>query len=175
VAKFRKPRKAGKKTDSDSLAQPIGIDHIIETYGDLIYDLCETILWSSNYAQIAFKTIMKEIKKNLKLEPYQKYERTWILGIVHTKLLALSKKYGKNLSPAEKIMLDQGLDSNARLQQFESYFHRLSIENQVLLLLRDKYTIPYDEIAGAFNCPVGSLKISRQQSLRALEEWVWNE
>jgi DNA-directed RNA polymerase specialized sigma24 family protein len=47
-------------------------------------------------------------------------------------------------------------------------------EDQILLLLRDKHGIPYSEIASALRSPEESLKVKRQQALRTLEEWLWD-
>ncbi len=63
---------------------------------------------------------------------------------------------------------------SGRLENFNAYFHRLSAKDQILLILKDKYDIPYTEIAAALSIPAGSLKVRRQQALKTLEEWLWN-
>jgi DNA-directed RNA polymerase specialized sigma24 family protein len=74
----------------------------------------------------------------------------------------------------EQITLDASGNVSIRLKQFDLYFHRLIPEDQILLLLKDKYGIPYPEIATAMGIPEESLKIKRQQALRTLEEWLWS-
>ena len=149
------------------------INQIIQKYGDLLYDLCETILWSPSAAPPAFRAVLLEIKKRRGHENFKDYERAWIIRTAYEKLTRLSATQGRRLTPSEQIMLDSTFKVDARLKQFDSYFHRLSTAEQLLLLLRDKYGIPYPEIAAATGLPEDSLKMRRQQALRTLEEWLW--
>ena len=149
------------------------INQIIQTYGDLLYDLCENILWSPSAAPRAFRAVLLEIKKRRHHENFKDYERAWIIRTAYEKLSSLSATQGRRLTPSEQIMLDSTFKVDARLKQFDSYFHRLSTSEQLLLLLRDKYGIPYPEIAAATGLPEDSLKMRRQQALRTLEEWLW--
>lgn len=149
------------------------IEQIVQNYGDLIFDLCESILWSPINAQIAFRAIIKQIHKHLPENDYQDYQRAWVLRTTYDYLSAFAQKHARRLSPSEQIMLDATLTGQARLKQFDSYFHRLPTDEQVLLLLRDKYGLPYPEIAAAMSLPEGSIKVRRQQALRNLEDWLW--
>ena len=149
------------------------INQIIQTYGDLLYDLCENILWSPSAAPLAFRAVLLDIKKRRHHENFKDYERAWIIRTAYEKLTRLSATQGRRLTPSEQIMLDSTFKVDARLKQFDSYFHRLSTAEQLLLLLRDKYGIPYPEIAAATGLPEDSLKMRRQQALRTLEEWLW--
>ncbi len=152
------------------------IDRVVQLYGDLLFDLCESILWSSSSAQSAFQVVLKEIRQqSLRQAAFEHYERAWVLRIACEKLRILVQKQGRRLSPSEQIMLDATLDNKTRLEHFDSYFHRLPTEDQFLLLFRDKYGLPYSEIASAMALPEGSLKTKRQQAFRALEEWLWPE
>jgi DNA-directed RNA polymerase specialized sigma24 family protein len=151
------------------------IEHVVQLYGDLLFDLCESILWSPSNAQIAFRSILRQVKSKRGSNLYQTHERTWVLRVACSQLRSYAQRHGRRLTPSEQIMLDASFDMNARLKQFDSYFHRLTTEDQLLLLLRDKYGIPYPEIAAAMETPEGSLKIRRQQALRTLEEWLWDQ
>ncbi len=151
------------------------VEHIATQYGDLLFDFCESILWSTNNAQIAFRSVMRAIRAAYPGNEYQEYERAFVLRVACEKLRVLSDKYGRRLTPAERIMLDASLDVEARIKQFDSYFHRLATEDQMVLLLRDKYGLSYTEIAAAMGVPEGSLKVRRAQALRTLEEWIWDE
>jgi len=150
------------------------VDHFIRSYGDLLFDLCESILWSSNNAQIAFRSILKKIRSGSRFRKYSSYERSWVLRIACDKLLQLCRQHGYRVSPEEQIKIDAYGNVSTRLKQFNTYFHRLMPEDQILLLLKDKYGIPYPEISTAMAIPEGSLKIRRQQALRSLEDWLWN-
>ncbi len=155
---------------------PLLIDRIVQLYGDLLFDLCESVLWSPTNAQIAFRDVIRHLQREARGEdPYQAFERAWVLRIAIDRLIPLSKRHGRRLTSSEQIMLDASLKLSARLKEFDSYFHRLSTEDQILLLIRDKYGIPYPEIAAAFGVPEDSLKVRRQQALRTLEEWLWGD
>lgn len=148
-------------------------DYYVMTYGDLLIDLCQTILSTAPQAQAAFRSILRKIRSEEKNEKFETHERAWVLKIACDRLLSFHPHEGCQVSPEEQIRLDASDDVAVRLKHFHSYFHRLRPEDQILLLLKDKYQISYSEIASALQIPEGSLKIKRQQALRALEEWLW--
>lgn len=150
------------------------LDRIIQLYGDMLYDLCESVLWSSSGGQIAFRAVAKSIRAHRLPEGTVQGERAWILRAACKEILACAEQWGRRLTPAEQIMLDASLAPENRLSQFDAYFHRLSAQDQILLLLRDKYGLPYGEIAAILGAPEGSIKVRRQHSLRTLEDWLWN-
>jgi DNA-directed RNA polymerase specialized sigma24 family protein len=149
------------------------VDNVVQLYGDLIFDLCESILWSSSQAQNAFRAIIKEVKKTPATDKFTTHERAWILSIAFDKLKKFSLQYGRKVSASEQIQLEANQNAAARLKHFDVYFHRLTTEEQIVLLLRDKYGLPYAEIASAMSRPEGTLKSIRSQALRTLEEWLW--
>jgi DNA-directed RNA polymerase specialized sigma24 family protein len=146
------------------------METIIKTHGDLIYDLCESILKNSVNSQLSFRKILQTIKRSRKTEQYVKYERAWILKIAVTQLRKTAGRYVRQKS---KDQVDPGQGASQRLKNFPLFFHRITIEDQILLILKDKYGIPYSEIAAALAVPEATLKVRRQYALRALEEWVW--
>ncbi len=153
------------------------VDDIVKKYGDLLFDLCESVLWSPINAQLALRSILKTVSKehSNKALPnnFQDHERAWILRIACERLRKDSARLGRTLTPSEQIELDAAEGVPSRLRKFDRYFHRLTPEDQLLLLLRDKYGIPYVEISAAMGTPDGSLKVRRQHALRALEDWIW--
>lgn len=149
------------------------IDHAVHLFGDLIYDLCLSVLQSPQNAQILFRNIFKAIREQKKANPYEANERAWVLRLACDQLRENAKKFSRSLTPSEQVMLDHHLHGEDRLKQFESYFHRLETVDQLLLLLRDKFGIPFSEISSALALPEGSLKLKRQHALRAIEEWLW--
>jgi len=161
-----KPRSVG--------SAPGTVDRVVQLYGDLLFDLCESVLWSPVSAQLALRSILKAIRRQRRGHGYIENERAWVLQIACDKLLELSSSHRRKLTPSEQIQLDSTQNVSMRLKQFDSYFHRLTTDDQILLLLRDKYGLPYPEIAAAMNQPEGTLKIRRTQALRSLEEWVWD-
>ncbi|MDR3606596.1 MAG: sigma factor-like helix-turn-helix DNA-binding protein [Oligoflexia bacterium] len=149
------------------------VDDIVKNYGDLLFDLCESVLWNPINAQLAFRSILKTVSKTRASQEFRDHERAWILRIACERLRKDSSRLGRRLTPSEQIELDSAQGATTRLRRFDSYFHRLNPEDQLLLLLRDKYGVPYVEISAAMGAPEGSLKVRRQQALRALEDWIW--
>ncbi len=152
-----------------------GSDYFARTYGDLLYDLCVSLLRNSGEAQLVLRSLLKKmtIQSKNKKNAYTKYERAWILRMACEKLIHLYKQSDFQIPPEEQIKLDSNESVSIRLKQFESYFHRLVPEDQLLFLLKEKWKIPDTEIAMALAIPEGSLKIQRLQALRTLEEWIW--
>lgn len=148
-------------------------EHLVTRYGDLVYDFCHSTLRNTAHAHAAFRQIFREVQKTHVKNAYTAYERAWVLRISSRRLLALLSQRESKQAPAEQIELDSNPNVAARLKNFDFYFHRLESEDQVLLLFRDKYGLPFTEIATALGVPEDSLKIRRQQALRRLEEWVW--
>lgn len=145
-------------------------------FGDTIYDLFHSVLWNHKGARSLYATFWRSIERDHSGHSgsYQRHARPWILRLAVKQLLQAHAKLGRTMSPAEQVMLDANLEVPARLRQFESYLHKLSPSDHVLLLFRDKYGLPYDEIASALELPEGSLRIRHQQALRSLEEWLWD-
>jgi DNA-directed RNA polymerase specialized sigma24 family protein len=151
------------------------VENVVQLYGDLLFDLCESVLWSPEQAQNAFRSILKEVRTTPAQERFTHYERAWILHIAFEKLKRLSLHHGRKVTSAEQIQIDASPSVAARLKHFGTYFHRLATEEQIVLLLRDKYGLPFNEIASATGLPEGSLKGIRNQALKALESWLWPE
>jgi DNA-directed RNA polymerase specialized sigma24 family protein len=150
------------------------VEYFVQSYGDLLFDLCQSLLASPIHAQVAFKSIIKKMRAERRHQKFHTYERSWILKIACDSLLKFCREGGHHVSPEEQIKLDSNENLKTRFKEFESYFHLLMPEDQLLLLLRDKLKLPFSEISAAMTIPEGSLKIRRQQALRALEEWLWN-
>ena len=149
------------------------VERMVSLYGDLLYDLCSSVLISQNNAQVAFRKILRRVRSEHSKSNYVDFERAWLLKIAHHVLLPMTHRYGVSLSPSERLMLDASLKTSQRLAHFDSYFHRLTAEDQILLLLRDKYGFSYPEIASAMGEPEASLRLRRTQAFQSLEEWIW--
>lgn len=154
-------------------AQASPIDRIVQLYGDLVFDLCESVLWNPVNAQLAFRSIVKAIRSQQKGHGFVDHERAWVLQITCRQLLDISPRQTRKLTSSEQIELDATEGVTSRLKQFDSYFHRLPAEDQILMLLRDKYGLPYAEISAALGLPEPNLKVRRSHALRSLEEWLW--
>lgn len=150
------------------------IENIVRQYGDLVFDLCESVLWSGNNAQLAFRSFIQEIDRKKKVNAYRAHERAWVLRVAWDSLRSISEHHTPRILPSEQLRMDADPSLSQRFKNFDHYFHRLSIEDQVFLLLKDKYGLPYPEIAAILQIPEGSLKVKRQQALRTLEEWLWD-
>jgi DNA-directed RNA polymerase specialized sigma24 family protein len=158
---------------SNQISSGNRVDYFVRSYGDLIFDLCETLISTPLNAQIAFRSILKKLKSGSRFHQFHQHERGWVLRITCEKLLELCRHHGRRITPEEQINLDSNDHLSVRLKQFDIFFRRLMPEDQILLILKDKYGIAYSEIATAMATPEGSLKVRRQQALRTLEEWLW--
>ncbi|MBL7716060.1 MAG: hypothetical protein JNL01_11400 [Bdellovibrionales bacterium] len=147
---------------------------ITDTYGDLIFDLSQSVLWSRPNAQIAFRRVLKTLYRSSLLGRYARYEKIWVIRATVNCLMEMAPRYGRTLSSAERMMLDGSFDAEGRIRQIDSYFHRLNHEDQILLILRDKYELSFEDVSACMNLPVGSLKLKRAQALKALDEMIWD-
>ncbi len=150
------------------------LDPILESHGDLLFDLCESLLLSSRHAHYTFRGIVKRIRRAGGVQKFADFERAWLLRIACEELRVQSRRHPRRLSAPEQLDLDSSPDVADKLRRFDGYFMRLSTDERLLLLLRDKYGLPFPEIATALGTPEGSLKVQRAHALRALEEWIWN-
>ncbi len=146
---------------------------MVATYGDLLFDLCQSMLWSPADAPFAYRSILRTLNRRRRTERFEKYERSWILQVAFRELRGMKKRSPRLLTPAEQVMLDSNPDPKARIRFFDSYFHRLPIESQLILLLRDKYGIPISEVASILELPEASARLQRLQGLRSLESWIY--
>ncbi|MEN9723822.1 MAG: Sigma-70, region 4 [Pseudomonadota bacterium] len=145
-------------------------------WGDLTYDLLYSVLWNHVGTKTLYLELWARIDQALKKAEYgyQRHSRAWVLQVTTTTLFEKHQKYGRKLSPSEQVMLDANLNIPAKLRQFDSYLHKLPVRDHTLLLLRDKYGLPYGEIATILGMPEGSLRVQHQQALRSLQEWLWD-
>jgi DNA-directed RNA polymerase specialized sigma24 family protein len=166
-----------KKDDARALSQrsPL-VAELNRNFGDLVYDLYYSILWNHQGARALYLSLWHQLDRELAHHPetYKKYSRAWVLQLAVDLLIRSNSKLGRALSPSEQVMLDANLNIPARLRQFDSYMHKLGVQDQILLLLRDKYGLPYSEVAATLQMPEGSLRVKHQQALRSLEEWLWD-
>jgi RNA polymerase sigma factor (sigma-70 family) len=146
-------------------------------FGDMVYDLFYSVLWNHRGARTLHLGFWKKLDRELRQHPkfYQQNARAWVLKRAIGELIRSHRSLGRVMSASEQVMLDANLDIPARLRQFESYLHKLSVRDHALLLLRDKYGLPFSEIAAAMGMPEGALRVQHQQSLRSLEEWLWDK
>ena len=149
------------------------VAQIIRLHGDLIFDLCVSTLRNPAGAQIAFRAIIKDLEATSPDHTYTINQRAWAIRVAIQHLRKLEPKHRTRLNPDELITLDSETDLEKRLERFEQYFQRLPFDDQVLLLLRDKYGIPYPELAAALGLPEASIQVQRRQTLRSLEESIW--
>ncbi len=151
------------------------IAKLVEKYGDLIFDLCESMLGNSALAQLAFRSIIKKIRLELNRSSYEAYERSWVLKLASQQLLALVRRRGEVVEPKRQFEIDSHAENQNQTQKLDFYFRRLRPELQLLLLLKEKHRLPTDEISAALGTPIDTLKLQRGQALKALEEWMWTK
>jgi hypothetical protein len=159
------------------MSSSASLERIVQNHGDLLFDLCESVLWSPINAQVAFRAIIQEVRRGQKGPAdlqFDRFERAWVLNVACDRLKSFADRHARRVTPSEQLELDSQNTASARLYHFDHYFHRLSVEDQILILLKDKHGLALEEIEAALSAPADSLKIRRQQALRALEEWIWD-
>ena len=150
------------------------VNHWVQTYGDMVYDLCVSLLHQPPHAQLVFRSVVKKIYFRSYFEKYSTYERGWILRLTCERLLQ-AYHHHRDPSVDEQSQLDTQPEAANRLNHFSLYFYRLKPEDQLLLLLRDKWNLGFDDISMALGIPEGSLQVKRDQALRSLEKWIFDE
>jgi hypothetical protein len=173
------PPNKNNKAPAPLSAEATLIQRWVEQYGDLVFDLCSQTLpalpGEPSRAPLAFRAILKALRAQRRAEaggaePFVEYERAWVLHVACAYLLSHPVQAPP---PPVEARLDADLAPEARLNRLDSYLDRLGLLDRILLLLRDKYGLPYPEIAIALESPEDSLKLRRSQALRALQDWVW--
>jgi len=101
------------------------IAKIVEKYGDLIFDLCESMLGNSALAQLAFRSIIKKIRLELNRSSYEAYERSWVLKLASQELLALVRRRGEVVEPKRQFEIDSHAENQNQTQKLDFYFRRL--------------------------------------------------
>ena len=145
----------------------------VESFGDSIYDLCVCTLWHTAHAQHAFRVITRTIEQKKNQNQFETYLRPWIFKIAVETLRTMFAKNARKPSALEQVSLDSELSLEEKFARFELYFHKLSFDEKVVLLLRDKYGLPYSEIAAIFSLPEDSIKLRRTLALRTLDDSIW--
>jgi len=146
----------------------------IEKYADLSYDLCESVLWSPSTANVVFKQTLQTWKSLAKNgEAFAKHERAFVLSNTVSILIPFAEKHGRKLNPSEQLMLDANYSPKERVDFLDSYLHRLSPRDQILLLLFYRYQLPSSEISTILREPEKSLELHCTQILESLRSWIW--
>ena len=169
ITRFRRkqPQITAPGQDEDS-------SHWIHRYGDLAYDLAASLLWSTSNGTLMLKRLyLSPAGKELQAMSGSKLERAAVFRELIRLLRDSQWRYKRRLTTAEQRMLDANRSEEARLRQFDSYLHRLSIDDLSVLLLKDKLGLPLSEVASALETPEGTLQMQRQQAFESLCDWIW--
>ena len=130
---------------------------IAERYSDLLFDLCFSLLPRKSISQSAYKVISKKIKKNQKPDTFEEFERP---AVLRTSIHILKKFYIKEKFVARNLDLNLSSETpDQKLKRLNHFLSKLSFKEQTILLLRDKYGLPYKKLPHAskfqkrqFNC-----------------------
>lgn len=148
----------------------------MKNYGDLLFDVAFSILDNSNLSQQVVHTVFKRLSDEFsKPNRFVKHERARVIQITNEVIAVIHKKSSPKPITPTQVMLDTAMSTEERMKNISEYLRRLSCEDQMIVLLKDKFGLPYPEISAALNIPEGSVKVRRQQTLRALEDWIWNQ
>src|SRR4051812_22505043 len=95
-----------KAKSAPAASDPLAIEPIVERYGDLLYDLCESILWGSTAAQVVLRSIFRELRAERKFNQYARHERAWVLRVACERLRDLARDHARKLTSSEQLQLD---------------------------------------------------------------------
>lgn len=154
------------------------LETLILKYGDLIYDITYSTLWSTQAAQKALLPIFKELNSQLSQSGNRRFEDFELEWTLHIMCRQLKKFYGsaaRRLSPSEQLMLDSAASGEARAKYFESFFHLLSFDDQVLFLLTDKHGLTLEQACNVLLIPRDTLILKKALALRTLYDSIWPE
>ncbi len=150
------------------------LKHYTRRYGDLLFDLCNSLLWARGPAQLAFQNSIRILAHTAPRHSYHDHERAWAIKEAYSQIRASYERRSKKSPPIASTAWDQDLLLEAKLQRLSKYLQRLPLEDQCLLLLKEKHQLPFEEIALILDLTPDALKFKRQQALKTLEEWIWN-
>ena len=149
------------------------INQLIDRYGDMIFDLCQTSLFDPNAIRQAFTHIIRTLKKTLSVNGYTQYEKAWVLRVTCDHLKSVGKNIRNEMSETEHFRSDTSLSPQEKLEAFDTFFLRLPMDQRLAILLHDKYRLELSLISTALGLPEESIKLVRIQGLCSLEEWIW--
>jgi|GEM_PF-1222571 len=151
-------------------------EHWLNRYGDLAYDLASSVLWSQPNGKLILKKLYLSGKSpELVRLRGSKIERAAVFRELIQLIREARWRYTRKLTTAEQRMLDATPSEEARLKQFDSYLHRLSLDDQILLLMRDKLGLPPSEISATLGVPEPTLALQRSQAYETIADWVWEK
>lgn len=144
------------------------------TYAPLLQDLCDSILNNMQSSKQCLDRIQKQLTHIPPRNQYQKFERPYVLSIAVSFIADFLSSEARLRRTSSTSQLESGMTTEEKFENFSYFFHRLSLDDQILLILHDRHSVPLSEIAIALGIPENSIKIRRQQALRTLEEWIWD-
>lgn len=139
----------------------------IQNHGDLLYDLCYSVLNEFEATKSTLHKIFKTLYKENQKYHYNEYAQDWVLCLAVRELLSYSKRL-----PHEKIEL---LSESTDHAKFDYYFYSLSIHDRILLILRDKFKLSYENISRILLKPAETIELKRVQLIHQLWEQVYSQ
>ncbi len=172
-----------------------------QRYGDLIFDLCASILSpmpasppasapahhdeldlpARKEVALLFQAIFRKLRKNKSALSYRTFERSWVLKITCQQLIRAfehqergARKMLSHAPPPRSLAtLLEPQDHLPLPQLLAQSLPRLPVEDQLIMLLHDKHQISFPEIAAALQMPLGSTQLRREQIIDSLYHWIW--
>jgi hypothetical protein len=151
------------------------LQYLIRNYGSLLFQWAFYTIEDPSQRNFCLREVFRILLKNDKKlkKPLSNIERAWFLRLS----LPIIQKFSNESSIQDKSLRSELTQASLdeRLDHFHAIFAELSFEDKSLLLLWDLLQVSPEEISTIFHSPQDSLKLKRHQTLRKLEDLIWQE
>lgn len=119
---------------------------LLEQHGDLLFDLCHTLISKESDQVQAFRSLTRKIQKRRRKERYERFLRPWLLSIAYTSIKEIAPRTAAEASP-------EGIN-------------RLSFDDQFLIVATHRHGVPASELALALNRNEKSILFQQERAMR---------
>jgi hypothetical protein len=144
--------------------------------GNLLLDLCLSVCPDSDEALRIFWIVFRDVAHAHSRGHigFKKYERVGCLRIALKTLSRQNISRSASQDRFESLTQTKTVSGEDRLREFFPSLEQLPLEDQCLLILRDKHQLSWDELCGVFDLDRPSLEFRYVQALRALSRRIWS-
>jgi RNA polymerase sigma-70 factor (ECF subfamily) len=155
------------------------LTHLMNLYGDQVYNYCLSMLRSPEDAADALQTAFKQVFVALpELQPRTTY-KAWVLGIARNRCLDLlrrRRRWGRLLiqdsegvdRASEVAPPDPASDAGRLRTALEDCMHRLDAASRDCLLLRFQQELSYEQVARLRSGTSGAIRVRVSRGLASL-------
>lgn len=120
----------------------------------------------------AWNYLYKQWRKN-NVDEFKDFKKIAALRTAFEVILEMEKRDHLKVSLPDIYSLPP--DPESRLEMISLYFHKLNLNERIVLALMDVFGLSTKETSAIMRQPEGSLLWVRSQALKNLEDWTWGE